>query len=166
MKWKISRDFDENFLNDNKSIWKPFQATTIGYGNNAPETKAGKIFCIFFILIGKNIPTGGGIIIFLGIPYFAYIMSVISDIIYSKMDDWRVKIEKRNSETVPRIVSKSSLKFRLWMKDSQVKTMLVTSGNCYQHCTLVFKSTTSYKWLTYGSSTTAKNYPFKVTYFQ
>lgn len=28
-------------------------------------------------------------------------MSVISDIIYSKMDDWRVKIEKRSSETVP-----------------------------------------------------------------
>ena len=31
--------------------------------------------------------------------------------------------------------------------------------------TLVFKSMTSYKWSTYGSSTTAKNYPFKVTYF-
>ena len=40
----------------------------------------------------------------LGIPYFAYIMSVISDIIYSKMDDWRIKIENRSAETVPRIV--------------------------------------------------------------
>ncbi|CAG5096242.1 Oidioi.mRNA.OKI2018_I69.XSR.g14531.t1.cds [Oikopleura dioica] len=43
-------------------------ASTIGYGNVYPETFGGKVFCIFFIAFG--------------IPYFGYMMSVISELIH------------------------------------------------------------------------------------
>lgn len=36
-----------------------------GYGNVTPETRNGKIFCLLFVTIG--------------IPYFGYMMSILSD---------------------------------------------------------------------------------------
>ena len=42
-------------------------ATTIGYGSITPNTDSGKLFCIFFTMIG--------------IPYFAYMISVIAELI-------------------------------------------------------------------------------------
>ena len=40
-------------------------ATTIGYGNVVPETQNGKIFCLIFVTVG--------------IPYFGYMMSMLSE---------------------------------------------------------------------------------------
>ena len=40
-----------------------------GYGNNAPATRIGRLFCCFFVIVG--------------LPYFAYMVSVISDLIHS-----------------------------------------------------------------------------------
>ena len=66
-------------------------ATTIGYGRNVPETEGGKAFCIGFIL--------------LGIPYFAYMMSCISEDINSLLKGWKKQIEI----TKQRAVSPSSI---------------------------------------------------------
>ena len=61
-------------------------ATTIGYGNISPETSSGKLFCLGFIV--------------LGIPYFAYLMSVMSDVVcsYLKFFGKRQKKTKFNHE--------------------------------------------------------------------
>ena len=56
-------------------------ATTIGYGNITPSTDEGKLFCIFFTLIG--------------IPYFAYMISVIADVINKSI------IKIRDSQNMP-----------------------------------------------------------------
>ena len=42
-------------------------ATTIGYGSITPSTDKGKLFCIVYTIIG--------------IPYFAYMISVMADLI-------------------------------------------------------------------------------------
>ena len=62
-------------------------ASTIGYGNIAPETKQGKLFCLAFISVG--------------IPYFAYMMSAISDLINAKMDFFRKMAENNLKRTLP-----------------------------------------------------------------
>ena len=54
-------------------------ATTIGYGNFTPVTEKGKYFCLFFIMVG--------------IPYFGYMMSAISDCITANLINFRFKIE-------------------------------------------------------------------------
>jgi len=50
-------------------------ATTIGYGRNVPETDFGKIFCIIFVIFG--------------IPYFAYMISSLSEDINSQITRWK-----------------------------------------------------------------------------
>lgn len=59
-------------------------ASTIGYGNISPETRSGKLFCILFIMIG--------------IPYFGYMLSIISEIIRYKFNNIFV-IEYGDGET-------------------------------------------------------------------
>ena len=54
--WNLNRlqtDCHEKWNYHNAFFFAGTLATTIGYGNNAPETKTGKIFCLVFILIGK-----------------------------------------------------------------------------------------------------------------
>lgn len=62
-------------------------ASTIGYGNIAPKTNEGKLFCLGFIL--------------LGIPYFAFFMSAISDLINHLMDRLRRQIERVKKRRLP-----------------------------------------------------------------
>lgn len=84
---RLQTDCHEKWNYHNAFFFAGTLATTIGYGNNAPETKTGKIFCLVFILIG--------------IPYFAYMMSVISDLINGKMDQLRKLIERNTTKMVP-----------------------------------------------------------------
>jgi len=54
--WNLNRlqtDCHEKWNYHNAFFFAGTLATTIGYGNNAPETKTGKIFCLVFILIGE-----------------------------------------------------------------------------------------------------------------
>lgn len=110
--WNLNRlqtDCHEKWNYHNAFFFAGTLATTIGYGNNAPETKTGKIFCLVFILIGelkitRQIQSGRPSIKIngtLGIPYFAYMMSVISDLINGKMDQLRKLIERNTTKMVP-----------------------------------------------------------------
>jgi len=52
-------------------------ATTIGYGSITPTTEEGKLFCIIFTIIG--------------IPYFAYMIGAIADLIGQGIDWYKSK---------------------------------------------------------------------------
>ena len=78
--FRIFRFFKiSEFQNFSKFQNFKFLATTIGYGRNVPETDAGKGFCIAFIIMG--------------IPYFAYMISSISDDINCRLTRWKIEIE-------------------------------------------------------------------------
>jgi len=53
----------------------PERLPTIGYGYPSPATDQGKIFCIMFMAIG--------------VPYFAYMTTVLSQNINQMLDDLR-----------------------------------------------------------------------------
>ncbi|CAG5079392.1 Oidioi.mRNA.OKI2018_I69.PAR.g9243.t1.cds [Oikopleura dioica] len=76
----LNKDCHERWNYHNAFFFAGTLASTIGYGNIAPETKYGKIFCLAFISFG--------------IPYFAYMMSAISDLINHQMDRIRDWLEK------------------------------------------------------------------------
>ena len=63
----LSRDCTDNWDFHNSFFFAGTVATTIGYGSITPTTKKGKMFCIAFTLIG--------------IPYFAYMIGSIADLI-------------------------------------------------------------------------------------
>ena len=58
-----------------------FAEISKGYGNNAPATRIGRLFCCFFVIVG--------------LPYFAYMVSVISDLIHSILNRVSQRLKER-----------------------------------------------------------------------
>ena len=63
-----------------------FVEITKGYGNNAPATRIGRLFCCFFVIVG--------------LPYFAYMVSVISDLIHSILNRVSQRLKERVENTI------------------------------------------------------------------
>ena len=61
----LQSDCEKKWNFHNSFFFSGTLATTIGYGNVVPETRNGKIFCLLFVTVG--------------IPYFGYMMSMLSD---------------------------------------------------------------------------------------
>ena len=63
----LSSDCTNNWNFHNSFFFAGTVATTIGYGSITPATEEGKMFCIIFTIIG--------------IPYFAYMIGSVADLI-------------------------------------------------------------------------------------
>lgn len=103
--------YPSSFANFNQSLNNPYDykwkfggetifftytlLATIGYGHLAPYTKGGKVFCIFYIIIG--VP--------LTLLLLSSITERISDMIYTVGDDKKNKLKE---ETQRRVISYSS----------------------------------------------------------
>jgi len=75
----LQRDCTQHWNFHNAFFFAGTVATTIGYGNISPSTDKGKLFCIAFTVIG--------------IPYFAYMVGALAELISYQIDDAVKKIQ-------------------------------------------------------------------------
>lgn len=75
----LQRDCTQHWNFHNAFFFAGTVATTIGYGNISPSTDKGKLFCIAFTVIG--------------IPYFAYMVGALAELISYQIDDAVKKLQ-------------------------------------------------------------------------